>query len=79
MFMVSSASAQFSTDSTYLLWTSIAEISVALEKKFAASIFECVDGNVTRLIGMMRKYELHHILFTFFIFFVSENIVTIHS
>ena len=37
--MISSASAQFSTDSTYL-WPSITETGVELEKKFAASIFE---------------------------------------
>ena len=44
MFTLSStvASAEFSTDSTYL-WTSIAEIGVELEKKFAASMFDCLD------------------------------------
>ena len=73
-----SASAQFSTDSTYL-WTFFAEIGVELDEKFAASVFHCLDWNVTRLFGMMWKNELYHIFPMFFILFISENIVTIYN
>ena len=79
MFMVSSAdSVRLISHYRDLLWTSVAEIGVELEKKFAASIFDCLDGNVRRdCFGVMRKNEFHHNLV--FIFFISENIVTMHS
>ena len=45
-------------------------IGVELEKKSAASIFDCLDWNVTRLFGMMQNNELQHICYFLYFLYI---------